>query len=139
MPRVLQACLAVLAILGALVLAAIIVVVVVVAVYFAVIKPNNDSSSGNASGGAAQGSGTSTTASGTASPTSTGKPTALVVTGGDGSKVTMDDGSTFTYTNKFGGYWYWDPTDPFNNGARAQSWSPAMNETFQYGVDPMRG
>lgn len=126
-------------IIGALVLAAIIVVVVVVAVYFAVIKPNNDSGSGNASGGAAQGSGASTTASGTASPTATGKPAALVVTGGDGSKVTMDDGSTFTYTNKFGGLWYWDPTDPFNNGARAQSWSPALNETFNYGVDPMRG
>ncbi|KAH8106773.1 glycoside hydrolase [Cristinia sonorae] len=65
--------------------------------------------------------------------------TRAVVTGGDGSKVTMDDGTTFTYTNKFGGYWYWDESDPFNNGARAQSWTPALNETFKYGDDVIRG
>ncbi|KAL5490260.1 hypothetical protein ACEPAI_5093 [Sanghuangporus weigelae] len=62
-----------------------------------------------------------------------------VVTGGDGSTVTMEDGTTFTYTNQFGGYWYFDPEDPFNNGARAQSWTPALNETFKYGVDAIRG
>lgn len=62
-----------------------------------------------------------------------------VVTGGDGSTITMEDGTTFTYTNQFGGYWYFDPEDPFNNGARAQSWSPALNETFRYGVDVIRG
>lgn len=61
------------------------------------------------------------------------------VTGGDGSTVTRDDGSTFTYNNSFGGTWYYDPADPFNNGARAQSWSPALNETFGYGTDPIRG
>lgn len=61
------------------------------------------------------------------------------VTGGDGTTVTRDDGSTFIYKNSFGGTWYYDPSDPFNNGARAQSWSPALNETFRFGTDPIRG
>jgi glucan 1,3-beta-glucosidase len=51
----------------------------------------------------------------------------------------MEDGSTFVYRNSFGGYWYYDENDPFNDGARAQSWSPALNETFRYGIDPIRG
>ncbi|ESK92046.1 exo-beta- -glucanase [Moniliophthora roreri MCA 2997] len=61
------------------------------------------------------------------------------VTGGNGSEITMEDGTTFTYSNPFGGHWHYDPKDPFNNGARAQSWTPALNETFQYGVDRIRG
>ncbi|KAF7345315.1 Glycoside hydrolase [Mycena sanguinolenta] len=64
---------------------------------------------------------------------------AVAVTGGDGSTITADDGSNFTYTNPFGGTWYWDANDPFNNGARPQSWSPALNETFNFGADKIRG
>ena len=98
----------------------------VAVVYFTVIKHNRTSSSQEPGA--------------TATPTGTGNsPTVATVTGGDGSKVTMEDGTTFTYSNKFGGYWYWDEKDPFNNGARAQSWSPAMNETFRYGIDQIRG
>ncbi|KAI0687137.1 glycoside hydrolase family 5 protein [Cytidiella melzeri] len=123
-------------ILGALALVAVIIIVVVVAIYFTVIKPHN--SSGSTSGGVAHDSSSSSTAS-SASPSSTGKPVALVVTGGDGSLVTTDKGTTFTYRNSYGGYWYWDPTDPFNNGARAQAWSPALNESFEYGTDTIRG
>lgn len=62
-----------------------------------------------------------------------------VVTGGDGSEITMEDGTKFTYTNPFGGTWYFDENDPFNNNARAQSWSPALNESFRYGIDIIRG
>jgi glucan 1,3-beta-glucosidase len=62
-----------------------------------------------------------------------------VVSGGDGSKVTLSDGSTFTYQNSFGGYWYEDPNAPFTNAAKAQSWTPALNETFNWGVDKIRG
>ncbi|XP_006458234.1 hypothetical protein AGABI2DRAFT_63154 [Agaricus bisporus var. bisporus H97] len=68
-----------------------------------------------------------------------GKPENRIVTGGDGSEVTMEDGTKFTYRNSFGGYWYYDEEDPFNNGARAQSWSPALNETFHYGTDKIKG
>ncbi|KAH9050687.1 glycoside hydrolase [Lactarius hengduanensis] len=117
----------ILAALGGLIL---LIVAVIVPVYFLAIKPHSNKSS--------QSSPSSTTAS----PSSTGSPSTpktAVVTGGDGSTVTMDDGTTFIYRNSFGGYWYYDPNDPFNNGARAQSWSPALNETFNYGSDLIRG
>lgn len=118
------------------VIAGIVVLIIAIglAVYFLVVKPrgsNNRSSSSSSST-------TSTAASPTASSSTPNKSKTLI-TGGDGSKVTMDNGTTFTYTNKFGGSWYYDPQDPFNNGAKAQSWSPALNETFNYGVDPIRG
>ena len=122
---------------GAIMLVAAIIAIVV-AVYFTVVKhnSNNDSVSGGASKGGSKGSGTSSSSA----PGSSATPgVKLAVTGGDGSTVTMDDGTTFTYSNPFGGYWYWDEEDPFNNGARAQSWSPALNETFRYGIDKIRG
>ncbi len=116
--------------------AALLILAIVIPVYFAVVKPKNNTSSNNndSSGGS-----TNSAESSRPSATSTGKPTVAAVTGGDGSKVTTEDGSQFTYSNSFGGYWYYDPKDPFNNGARPQSWSPALNETFNYGVDRIRG
>ncbi|KAJ6608605.1 glycoside hydrolase superfamily [Mycena sp. CBHHK59/15] len=81
-------------------------------------------------------------ASSTASPSQSSGASntkVAIVTGTDGSTVTGTDGSTFTYSNSFGGNWYWDPTDPYNNGARPQSWSPALNETFNFGTDRIRG
>ncbi|EDR10975.1 glycoside hydrolase family 5 protein, partial [Laccaria bicolor S238N-H82] len=51
----------------------------------------------------------------------------------------MDDGSTFIYRNSFGGTWYFDENDPYNNAAQAQSWNPALNATFRYGTDKIRG
>jgi len=116
-------------ILGAIVGIAIIAVAVVVPLYFTVIK--NSSSNNNSK--------SDTVAGSSASPHPSSTPKVNAVTGGDGSTVTREDGSTFTYTNKFGGYWYDDPNDPFNNGARAQSWSPALNETFNWGSDHVRG
>lgn len=116
------------AIIVALVL---VIAAVVVPLYLFVLKPKNRTSvSGNAS------------ASGSAAnpaSTSTSSGSNVRVTGGDGTVITMDDGTTFIYNNSFGGYWYWDENDPFNQGARAQSWSPALNETFNYGVDQIRG
>lgn len=113
----------------------VVIAAVVVPVYFTVIKKNNDKSSSL---------GDSNDPSSTASPSGSGSgsgsgSSVRTITGGDGSTVTTDDGSTFKYSNQFGGSWYWDPEDPFNNGARPQSWAPALNETFQYGVDVIRG
>ncbi|KIY43608.1 glycoside hydrolase family 5 protein, partial [Fistulina hepatica ATCC 64428] len=51
----------------------------------------------------------------------------------------LEDGSTFIYINPFGGQWYWDENDPFNNGAQAQSYTPALNETFKFGEDRIYG
>ncbi|KXN85497.1 putative glucan 1,3-beta-glucosidase D [Leucoagaricus sp. SymC.cos] len=115
----------ILAVLTGLILIAL---AVVIPLYFAVIRPkpvgnsNSDHGSDNNS-----------------NQDQPNKPETRVVTGGDGSVITMEDGTKFTYRNPFGGYWYYDPEDPFNNGARAQSWSPALNETFNYGTNQIRG
>jgi hypothetical protein len=56
----------------------------------------------------ASGSATGTSAS--ASPTQT----AQLATGTDGSTIKMDSGVEFTYSNKFGGSWAVDPSNPYN-------------------------
>lgn len=110
-----------------IVLAALIIIIVaiVVPIYFTVIKPKTNPGSRAVSSSPTQ-------TAGSATPSQT-------VTGGDGSIITMEDGTTFTYKNQFGGYWYFDENDPFNNGAQAQSWTPALNQTFNYGIDKIRG
>lgn len=120
-------------IIGGIVVAVIIVIAVAVPVAINAKK----SSSNLSSSGSGNSSSSSDSGSGSGSSPSSTKST--VVTGGDGSTVTMDDGTTFTYSNQFGGTWYFDENDPFNNAARAQSWSPALNETFNWGVDKIRG
>jgi glucan 1,3-beta-glucosidase len=107
------------------------IVAVVLPVYFLVIKHNNQ-------GGAAVQHSQSTSA---ASPSGTSTPSSKSgsVTGSDGSTVTMEDGTTFVYSNSFGGFWYDDKDDPFNNRAQSQSWSPPLNETFNPGGDRIRG
>jgi glucan 1,3-beta-glucosidase len=114
---------------GAILAAVIVLVAVVVPVYLTVIKPK---SSSNGAVGTSSGS--------PANPTSTAQPgSTTVVTGGDGSKITTEDGTTFTYSNPFGGTWYWNPKDPFNNDAQAQSWTKPLNQTFKFGTDRIFG
>ncbi|CAE6479170.1 unnamed protein product [Rhizoctonia solani] len=117
-----------------LVLLAIVAVAVVVPVYFKVIKPNtNIAQSAGSTGGSSS--------TGAAQPTQSSKPETpeAVVTGGDGSRVTTESGSTFVYNNTFGGFWYYDPKDPFSNKAQAQSWSPPLNQSWKFGTDQIRG
>ncbi|KZT57294.1 glycoside hydrolase family 5 protein [Calocera cornea HHB12733] len=122
--------------LVALVCLAIVVLAVVLPVYFTVIKPHQNTSGSASSAGSGGSTGGSGGSGGSAQPAPafTG-----AITGGDGSTLTFDDGSTMTYSNPFGGTWYFDPSDPFNDGARAQSWSPALNETWRFGMDTVRG
>ncbi|CAA7267896.1 unnamed protein product [Cyclocybe aegerita] len=122
----------ILAVVAALIL---LLLAVVIPVYFFVVRPNNNESS-NASTSSDSSASKSNHATATSSAST---PSATPVTGRDGSEITMEDGTKFTYRNSFGGYWYYDENDPFNNGARAQAWSPALNETFRYGTDKMRG
>ncbi|KAI0322258.1 glycoside hydrolase [Amylostereum chailletii] len=120
-------------ILGAIAALILLILAVIIPVYFTVIRPHgsSDLSSSNSNNSTGSTSGNST---------SSGSPVSNVaITGGDGSEVTTDGGTKFTYHNSFGGTWYYDAKDPFNNGARAQSWSPGLNETFRYGVDTVRG
>lgn len=51
------------------------------------------------------------------------------LTGGNGTTITMENGNTFTYINNFGGNWV---STPFDDTARPQSWSPRLNETWDY-------
>ncbi|KAJ7133535.1 glycoside hydrolase family 5 protein [Mycena epipterygia] len=52
----------------------------------------------------------------------------------------MDDGTTFTYTNDFGGDWAADPKSPFTMGGKAQSWSKRVgSEEWDWGTDVARG
>ena len=104
--------------------------------YFAVIRPktlaasnNNSHSNSNSDDGS-----TNTTTN-----NDHDKNNNLITWGNDGTLVEMEDGSNFTYSNKFGGYWVFDPANPANNSARAQSFSPALDEEFKYGVDRIRG
>jgi hypothetical protein len=71
------------------------VLAVVLPVYFTVIKPKNHSALSKGSG-----------SSGPAGTPSTGNPKSPTgaTSGGDGSTVILDDGTKFTYNNKFGGY-----------------------------------
>ncbi|PFH50439.1 glycoside hydrolase family 5 protein [Amanita thiersii Skay4041] len=100
------------------------VLAVILPVYFTVIKPKKDSgdqqeqSEGNAAGDESQ-----------TDPT----------TGGDGSTVVMEDGTKFVYANKFGGFWVFDPKDPFNNNAQPNSWTPPLNQSWNWGKDRING
>jgi len=103
--------------------------------YFAVLRPkslaaanNNNNNNSNSNDG------TNDTTTGNNTKTNN-----LITWGNDGTLVEMEDGNKFTYSNKFGGYWVFDPANPTNNSARAQSFSPALNEEFKYGVDRIRG
>ncbi|KAH7103865.1 glycoside hydrolase [Auriculariales sp. MPI-PUGE-AT-0066] len=102
-------------------------------VYFFVIKPkqNKDGGSGSSSNGTKGGS--------NGNSGDTAKPAVFV--GKDGTQVTMDNGQSFTYKNPHGGYFV-DATNsdnPFNDGAKAQQWTPALNQTWSFGTDIIRG
>ncbi|KIJ37741.1 glycoside hydrolase family 5 protein [Sphaerobolus stellatus SS14] len=108
-------------------------------VYFGAVRPNQhksgDLSSGNSSDPADSGSGGSSN-----NPSGSKNPIAnLVVSGGTGSKIKTANGTTFTYTNTFGGTWYYDPSNPYVNRAQAQSYTPPLNTSWQWGVDKIYG
>lgn len=113
------------------VLVALIVIAVAVAVPVGVVIGGKKTSE-NATGGSGGGGGGSGGGGG-----GSGKPGAT--TGGDGSIVTAEDGTTFTYVNKFGGFWVDDPKDPFNNNAQPNSWTPPLNTSWTWGVDRVYG
>ena len=69
--------------------------------------PADEAGSGDNSGSSSGGGDTQTNTTAPVQQTT-------LVTGGDGSTVTMDDGTSFTYNNAFGGTWAMDPANPFN-------------------------
>jgi glucan 1,3-beta-glucosidase len=87
-------------------------IVIIVPVYFTVIKPKDTSNQSSLST-SNENNGNNTAPN--APPPDTNGPT----TGGDGTIITTANGN-FTYKNPFGGFWVYDPKNPFNNGAKAQ-------------------
>ncbi|KAG2009614.1 exo-beta-1,3-glucanase, variant 4 [Coprinopsis cinerea AmutBmut pab1-1] len=100
------------------------VITIAIAVPLAVTvgkSKNGTSSSGGGAGGGSSGGGSATS-------------------GKSGSLVTMEDGSTFTYVNEFGGDWAADPARPFGSGGKAQEWSPRVGvEEWKWGEHVIRG
>nr|ODN93000.1 glucan 1,3-beta-glucosidase [Cryptococcus depauperatus CBS 7855] len=66
-------------------------------------------------------------------------PATTDTSGVKGSLIKLDDGTTMTYDNPFGGKWVWDEANPFNNEAQAQSWTPALNQEWTWGKDKVKG
>ncbi|KAI1785382.1 glycoside hydrolase [Ganoderma leucocontextum] len=108
-------------------------IIVVVTVYSSArIKQESNNNANHSSnvGGAGQGG----------DPSHPGShPKTAVVTGGDGSTVTKEDDSIFTYHNPFGGYWVYDAANPFNNSARANAWTPPLSASWNWSRDRIHG
>lgn len=100
------------------------IVALIIAVAVAVIVPviltrkKDSSSSGSSQSGSSGGGG-----GGGGSGGSSG-----AITGKSGSRITMEDGTTFTYTNDFGGDWSADPKHPFGVGGKPQSWGKRIGQ-----------
>lgn len=114
-------------ILAALLLAVVVVAVVVPVVL--TVGKHKSGSSGASSGSSSGGGGTS----------GGGGKSSGDITGGDGSTVTTTDGSTFTYKNPFGGFWYQDLSHPFAYNAQPNSWTKPLNESWDFTTDKMNG
>ncbi|KAH7101258.1 glycoside hydrolase [Auriculariales sp. MPI-PUGE-AT-0066] len=103
--------------------AIILILAVILAIYFCVIKPVKDDGS---KGSAASGSSSSANV-------------ARLIVGKDGDDITTSAGTTFTYRNKFGGFFVVDEANPFNDGAQAQSYTPPLNTSWKFGEDRIMG
>lgn len=113
-------------------LAILVVAGIVLALLFTVGPLKKTASSNGTSGG-------STSNTGDSADTG-GESIDAKYTGQSGSLVTLEDGSTFTYSNDFGGDWAGDPQKPFGRGGKAQSWSPRVGtEEWKWGEDIIRG
>ncbi|KAJ2912465.1 hypothetical protein MD484_g7948, partial [Candolleomyces efflorescens] len=105
-------------------------------VYFVVIRKSPATEAGSS---ASASSGVSSDASGATVDAPAPSATSVPTTGGDGSIITLENGTTFTYRNSFGGFWVHDPADPFNNNARPNEWTPPLNTSWRWGVDRVYG
>ncbi|KAF5367021.1 hypothetical protein D9758_003863 [Tetrapyrgos nigripes] len=115
----------------------IVVLVVILPVYFEVIRPKHSSDS--AASGGVRGSGGNGSGGNGGGPSSNPSSPSGAITGGDGSKIITENGTTFIYNNPFGGFWVQDPADPFNNNAQPNSWTSPLNTSWRWGVDTIYG
>lgn len=66
----------------------------------------------------------------------TGPHGEVLTSGGNGTEIRMENGTTFTYINNFGGEWRSDLND---DGARAQNYTPPLSQTWDYTKNGMMG
>ncbi|TBU22712.1 glycoside hydrolase superfamily [Dichomitus squalens] len=111
----------------AIVAIAVVALAVVLPVIFMVVKPGHHHST----------SGVSSSSSGSSGSTGSGDSDGIT-TGGDGSTVTKDDGTTFVYKNS-ATVRVSDPANPFDNSLRPNSWTPPLNESWTWGMDRING
>lgn len=124
-----------------------IVVVCAVAIPAGIVVAHNKSTAAEASASVGAGGAGPSTATGTKTKTNSAVPTstqpAVAVSGTDGSTVTTDLGATFTYTNKFGGSYAFDPEHPFDGsqgrGGQCQDYIPRIGEEWVWGRDRIHG
>ncbi|KAJ2931098.1 hypothetical protein H1R20_g5978, partial [Candolleomyces eurysporus] len=62
-----------------------------------------------------------------------------ITRGGNGSQITMEDGSQFMYLNRFGGYWVYNPDNPYDDGAQPNSWTPVLNASWDFTKNRIHG
>ncbi|KAL1727248.1 glycoside hydrolase family 5 protein [Schizophyllum commune] len=65
-------------------------------------------------------------------------PEALT-SGANGTMLKLDSGEDYQYINPFGGYWAFDPKDPYGSYGKANEWTPALNESWTWGKDRVFG
>ncbi|KAK7017753.1 glycoside hydrolase family 5 protein [Favolaschia claudopus] len=124
-------------IVSAIVALIVLILAVVLPVYFLVVRKHNNDSAAASSGSGDSGA----NGNGGDGDSNSSNPKSNIVVGGDGSTVTTDSGETFVYKNQFGGYWVSSDTDPFHPSVAAQpnSWTPPLNQTWQWGKDRVYG
>ncbi|KLO13412.1 glycoside hydrolase [Schizopora paradoxa] len=101
-------------------------------------KNNGNKSSNGGSGGSSGNGGSGNGGSGNGNGGNGGNSN-LATTGGNGSTITTENGTTFTYVNNYGGYWIDDSNDPFNDGAQCNSWTPPLNQTWDWSKNKING
>ncbi|KAH7107767.1 glycoside hydrolase [Auriculariales sp. MPI-PUGE-AT-0066] len=103
-------------------IAVLVIAIAGVCVYIFIIKPKSDDSK----------------STGTGKNSSSSSNYNFALTGADGSKVLKDDNTTFVYSNKLGGKWVYDPNNPYDDSAQAQSYTPALSKAWNWS-DRIRG
>jgi glucan 1,3-beta-glucosidase len=89
----------------------------------------------NPSGSNPSGPGAAPSAASASASAAAARPTS----GGQGSTIYFEDGTTMIYDNPHGGRWVDDPNDPFSNEAQCNSWTPALNQNWTWGIDKVHG
>lgn len=120
-----------------------IVVICAVAIPVGIVVSNNNAKNASTGSSGAAGSNGTKTRTGSSAPTPTSTQPTVAVSGADGSEVTSDLGAKFTYNNKFGGSWAFDPEHPFDGsagrGGQCQDYVPRIGEEWVWGRDRIHG